>query len=529
MTGKSGAGIPACRSNQRRTVLLADKKVCPTIAIALLLLSATAAGQSREDDYYRLIRFPMQPRIVLESGALEFLPGGKLAVATRRGEIYFADQPLAENPDDANFTLFASGMHEILGLAWREPWLYCVQRGEVTRIKDENGDGRADVFETVCDDWGITGDYHEYAFGSKFDRDGNLWVVLCLTGSFSSEALYRGWCLRIPSDTNPKRERGTDTNPKRERGIGTRAIPTASGIRSPGGIGHNAAGDFFYTENQGPWNGACSLKWLRPGAFLGHPIGNKWYSVAGEVMGEQPTAPNSGSRMMVEAQRIPQLEPPAVYFPYGKMGQSASGIACDLSGGKFGPFSEQLFVGDQTHSTVMRVFLEKVNGHYQGACFPFRAGFGSGSLALQFAPDGSLFVGGTNRGWGSRGSQPYSLDRVVWTGKIPFEIHEMRAKPDGFELTFTQPVDPMAAAGVDSYRLSTYTYIYQQQYGSPEVDGTTPTITKIEVAPDRRSVRLFIDKLQAGHVHELHLDGLRSATGEPLLHSTAYYTLNYIP
>jgi hypothetical protein len=485
--------------------------------LVVLLVACSASAQSIDDDYYKIIRFPMQERLVLEVGALETLPDGKLAVATRRGEIWLLENPLTENLDDLNWKLLASGMHEILGLAWRsdsgkglrDGWLYCVQRPEVTRIKDSNGDGRADTFETVCDDWGITGDYHEYAFGSKFDRDGNLWVALCLTGSFSSDALFRGWCLRVTPDG--------------------KTIPTCSGIRSPGGIGANATGDMFYTDNQGPWNGACSLKWLRPGAFLGHPVGNKWYSAAGGAIGEQPPDPTSGSRMMIEAKRIPQLEPPAVYFPYGKMGQSASGIACDVSGGKFGPFTGQLFVGDQTHSTVMRVFLEKINGHYQGACFPFRAGFGSGSLALQFAPDGSLFVGGTNRGWGSRGSQPYSLDRLIWTGKTPFEIQEMHAKPDGFELTFTQKIDPATAADASSYRLSTYTYIYQQQYGSPEVDGTTPTINKIEVAPDGRTVRLFIDQLQEGHVHELHADGLRSTTGATLLHPVAYYTLNYIP
>jgi hypothetical protein len=495
------------------------------IAAAMIaVLAAPALSQQHpaamEDDYYRLIRFPMNERVVLEPGALEFLPDGKLAIATRRGEIWLLDQPLTDKPEAAELKRFASGLHEVLGLAWRDGWLYCVERGDVTRIKDENGDGRADRYETVADGWGLSGDYHEYAFGSKFDRDRNLWVVLCLTGSFSSEVLYRGWCLRITPDG--------------------KVIPTCSGIRSPGGIGANAAGDMFYSENQGPWNGACSLKWLRPGAFLGHPVGNKWYDppsslldksavIPTDAIGPRPTEPKSGSRMMVEANRIEQLEPPAVYFPYGKMGQSASGIVCDTSGGRFGPFAEQLFVGDQTHSTVMRVFLEKVRGHYQGACFPFRGGLSSGSLSLQFAPDGSLFVGGTSRGWGSRGSQPYSLDRLVWTGKTPFEVQEMHAKSDGFELKFTQPVDPATATDAASYRLSTYTYIYQSQYGSPEVDGTIPRVLKAEVSDDRQTVRLFLDELQVGHVHELHLPGIRSKTGEPLLHPAAYYTLNYVP
>ena len=89
----------------------------------------------------------------------------------------------------------------------------------------------------------------------------------------------------------------------------------------------------------------------------------------------------------------------------------------------------------------MRVFMEKIDGHYQGACFPFREGLASGSLSMQLDPSGALFVGGTNRGWGSRGSKPFALERMNWSGKVPFEVHEMRAKTDGFELTFTQPVD----------------------------------------------------------------------------------------
>jgi hypothetical protein len=176
----------------------------------------------------------------------------------------------------------------------------------------------------------------------------------------------------------------------------------------------------------------------------------------------------------------------------------------------------------------MRVFLEQIDGHYQGACFPFRSGFGSGSLSLKMTDQG-LFVGGTNRGWGSRGGKPYALDRLVWTGAVPFEVHEMRAKPDGFELTFTQAVDPKSAANIASYDLETYTYIYQASYGSPEVDPTKPTMKRAEVASDHRSVRLYVEGLQAGHVHELHLPGIRSADDLPLLHDVGYYTLNYIP
>jgi hypothetical protein len=448
---------------------------------------------------------------VLEGGAIEELPDKRIAVATRRGDIYIVENAFSDPVKDVEFKLFASGLHEVLGLAYRDGSIYATQRCEVTRIKDTNGDGRANLFETVSDGWEINGDYHEYAFGSRFDKDGNIWVVLCLTGSFNSNNKFRGWCVRITPDG--------------------KTIPTCSGIRSPGGIGMNAEGDMFYTDNQGPWNGTCGLKVLKPGSFQGHPGGFRWFDEPGVIaaMGKRPQEPKSGSRIAVEAKKIPEYMPPAIQFPYKKMGQSASGVVSDLSNGKFGVFSKQMFVGDQTHSTVMRCFLEKVGGRYQGACFPFREGFDSGSLGMLSASDGSMFVGSTNRGWGARGGKPFALQRLVWTGKTPFEVHEMRAKPDGFELTFTEPVEASTAQDLKSYELQTYTYIFQSSYGSPEVDQTKPNITKVVVAKDGKSARLYVDKLQEGHVHELHMKGLRSAKGLPLLHSAAYYTLNVIP
>jgi hypothetical protein len=484
---------------------------------ALFALSVSAAAQGKrapkpdpEEEYYKLLRFEPPLGEVLEAGAIEALPDGKVAVGTRRGEVWLIDNAYAPDPKQAKFTRFAHGLHEVLGLARKDGWLYVTQRPDVSRIKDTDGDGKADRFEIVAEGWGISGDYHEYAIGSRFDKDGNIWVTLCLTGSFTSDAKFRGWAGKVTREG--------------------KFVPTTSGVRSPGGVGFNAEGDVFYTDNQGPWNGACGLKHLTVGGFVGHPDGFKWYKdPAAQYLGPAPQVPKSNSRMMTEAKKIPELYPTCVLFPYGKMGQSASGIDCDLSGGKFGPFEKQLFVGDQTHSTVMRVFLEKVNGHYQGACFPFRAGFGSGCVPVRFGQDGSLLVGGTNRGWGSRGTKPFSIERLVWSGKVPFEIHEMRAKPDGFELTFTKPVDPETAGKSESYVLKTYTYIFRAEYGSPEVDHTTPKIAKIDVGKDGKSVRLYVEGLQEGHIHDLTAAGVRSTDGQSLLHKEAYYTLNYIP
>ncbi|MBT5915905.1 MAG: hypothetical protein HOH60_06090 [Opitutae bacterium] len=463
-----------------------------------------------ESDYYPITTIPLPEGEVIEVSGIDILPGNKVAIASRRGDIFVGEDIFGEEPNP-KWTLFARGLHEVLGIAWKDGWLYATQRPEVSRIKDSDGDGRADVFETVADDWGINGNYHEYAFGTRHDKNGDIWVVLCLTGSSGADdkSPFRGWCMRV----TPKGE----------------TIPTGYGIRSPGGIGFNHLGDVFYCDNQGLWNGSSSLKHLRPGGFQGNPVGNKYFALT-DALGSMPPEPETGSRIEVERKRVPDLVPPPVVLPHGKLGNSPAGIECDETGGKFGPFANQLFVSEQTHSKVNRVFLEKVNGFYQGAAFPFLEGFGSGNIVARFASDGSMFTGGTNRGWGSRGKSPFSFQRVNWTGKVPFEVHEMRVKPDGFELTFTREADVKTLADVASYTMETYTYIYQKGYGSPEVDGTVPVISKATPAKDGKSVRLKVDGMVKGHVHELKMPGIRrKGVKQPLLHNVAYYTLNEIP
>ncbi len=481
-----------------------------TLALAALATFGLAAFASdpQESDYYAITTFSTPEQTAMEVSSIELLPGNKLALGTRRGEIWTVTGADTADSSGPKYQRFAEGQHEVMGLAWKDGWLYATNRYELLKMKDNDGDGKADVFATVCDQWGVSGDYHEYAFGSRFDKDGDIWIVLCLTGSFSSEIDFRGWCLRVKPD-------GT-------------MIPTCSGIRSPGGIGFDADGEVYCTDNQGPWHGSCTLQHLIPGTFQGHPGGFKWYDKAPN-MGPRPVEPNTKSRMVTERGRVKELVPPAVYLVHGKIGNSSSFVVCDLSAGKFGPFAKQLFIADQSQSNVARVFLEEVNGIKQGVVFPFLKGFKSGLIGGRMDAEGHLFVGGSDRGWGASGGKPYCFERVNWTGKVPFEIHEMRAKPDGFELTFTEPVDAATAGNPSSYSMREFTYIYQADYGSPEVDDVQAKITRVVVSPDRKSVRLTVAPLTKGHIHELHLDGVKSATGTPVLHPVAYYTLNEIP
>jgi glucose/arabinose dehydrogenase len=486
--------------------------VVACIAFSAGFVGTTVRAEQKVSDYYVLESLPLPEGAVVEVGGLEWLPDGRLAVSTRRGEIWMADGTL-DDVSKIKWKRYAHGLHEVLGLAYnkKDGALYATQRGEITKILDRDGDGEADSFETFCDEWGINGNYHEYAFGSRFDPDGNLWIVLCLTGSGGADknTPWRGWSLRIDSSG--------------------KAEPICSGVRSPGGIGMDHLGRMYYSDNQGLWTGTSCVKYLKPGHFTGNPTGNIWYDLAPNL--ERPEDPKSDSRIHIEAEKIPLFVPPVAQLPHSVLGKSTSGILCDETGGKFGPFGNQLFVYDQSFSNVVRLYVEEVNGVLQSAAFRFmeaEEGFGSGNLVGVFAPDGSMFVGGTNRGWGSRGKKTGAVDRVRWTKKVPFEALTMQAKPDGFELTFTNPIDKASAESLEGYAMEAYTYVYKSGYGSPVVDKSVPKVTGVRVVDDK-TVRVVVDGLVKGHVHTLEMKGLRSKGGLPLLHNTGYYTLNQIP
>jgi hypothetical protein len=301
-----------------------------------------------------------------------------------------------------------------------------------------------------------------------------------------------------------------------------------AGLRSPCGLGANLAGDMFCVDQQGTWIPTTPIYHLREGAFFLNPEGIPSQDL--------PASPLKLSAKVPEKvpypdalHALPEMRPPAVWLPYVKMGRSGTDLAVCNAGGKFGPFDGQMMVAEFTDAKVSRVFLEKVGGEYQGAAFPFLSGFASGIVRLLFAPDGSLMVGMTSRGWSSLGTKSYGLQRVRWNGTTPFAIKAMHAMPDGFELLFTEPVDPATAANPASYSMKNYAYFYSGAYGSDEIQTQPNPITSATVSPDHLRVRLKVDALRELYVHELRCEGVRSATGAPLDHPDAYYTLNRRP
>lgn len=513
------------------------KNIISSIILGTLLsgsFAASAQETPKEEDFFKIMKVATPEGIILEVGGLVSLPNGDLGISTRRGDVFIVENPTSRTP---YFRKFASGMHEVLGLAYKDGAFYCAQRGELTKLVDTNLDGKADVYETVYS-WPLSGHYHEYSFGPKIAPDGSFFVTANVAfGSQEwwrgeSRVPWRGWAMRISEDGKME--------------------PWATGMRSPAGLGF-LNNELFYTDNQGDWMGSGALWKLEKGDFMGHPAGLVWTGMPNSPL--KLTEPYFNSKIdprkvkdangkyikpenIVNEQfktlfdmkkEFPALRLPSVWLPYGILGISNS-EPITIPKGHFGPFEGQILVGDQGMSMLSRVFMEKVNGEYQGASFVFKTGFRSGVLRMSWARDGSLFIGETNRGWGSAGEANEGLERLVWNNKMPFEMKAVRAMPDGFEIEFTQPVDPKSAQDLASYSVESYIYKYQPVYGSPPVNVEKCTVKGVKLSADGLKARIIVDNLRRYYIHTIRLDGIRERDNfYSLVHPTAYYTLNNIP
>ena len=515
------------------STMLAKYFLVTLAAVFYMQAHVIAQESAKEEDFFKINKLRAPEGTIMEVGGLCTMPDGNLAISTRRGDVFIVENPTSTKPF---FRKFASGLHEALGVAYKNGSLYVAQRGELTRLYDSNMDGKADIYETIYS-WPLSGNYHEYSYGPKIAADGSFYVTLNLAfgdawWSGSSFVPWRGWALHIFEDGKME--------------------PWATGLRSPCGISM-IDDQLFYTDNQGDWVGSGSIMPIKKGAFLGNPGGLVWTNLPNSPLQltqqdifskinpriefdtkgkrEKPeNVENEKFKTLFEIKKdVPQLQLPAVWLPHGILGVSNSEIV-KIPKGVFGPFEEQLLVGDQGESKISRVFMETVKGELQGCAWDFRSGFQSGVLRMSWANDGTLFVGETNRGWGSAGDAREGLQRLSWNTLLPFEMKTVKAMPDGFEIEFTKPVDKKKAANLSAYAVESFIYKYQPVYGSPTQNIQKCPVKGVKVSEDGMTVRIIVGGLRKYYIHKITLDGIRELENSfSLVHPTGYYTLNNIP
>ena len=421
-------------------------------------------------------------------GGMDFLSDGRMVISTwdPAGSVYILDNVASGDPSKITTKLIGSGLAEPLGLKVVDDEIYILQKQELTKLIDHDGDEIIDEYQTVSDDWKVSANFHEFAFGLAY-KDGHFYGTLATAieagGASSSPQIQdRGKVVKISKDK------------------GTLEF-VAHGLRTPNGIGIGVDGEIFVADNQGDW---------LPSSKIVHIQKGKWY-------GSHSVDPE-GTADLVETK-------PVVWLPQDEIGNSPSQVSYI----NHGPYKGQMIHGEVTHGGVKRVFVEKVGGEYQGALFRFTQGIEAGINRLCWGPDGALYVGGVGStgNWGHEGGLYYGLQRLEYNKKSTFEMLAVRAKSNGMEIEFTEPLKEGDGWNTEDYSIKRWWYKPTINYGGPKMDETELKVKSATVSDDRKRVFLEFDGLKTDHVFHIRLKNhYISENVHELWTTESWYTMN---
>ncbi|MDB4562872.1 hypothetical protein N9113_04550 [Akkermansiaceae bacterium] len=403
---------------------------------------------------------PQGRKQLFEPLGMDLAPDGSLIVSTRTAGLWKLKNGL--------WAQIAEGLLDALGvIVESESEIIVGQKPELTRLRDEDGDGWMDHYETLSDDFQITANYHEYLHGPAKDASGNYYIQLNLAehpnkgiykanGNWmGAQGGFRGWSLKVTPE-------GKMTS-------------FARGLRSPAGLATGPDGKLYYTENQGEYQGTSKLFLLEEGKFYGHPSG----------LVDLPKMNPSSPEIAWDAVKATK-EKALALMPQSRLANSPGSPVWAPENDQFGPFAGQMFVGDQTLSNLFRI-LPKAN--HEAALIPFAHGFPSGVMRVLFDGKGSLYAGQTGRGWRAKGGKEHALVRISRSeAPIANQLVDVSRTGSHFQLHFSQPLEK--APNLSELRLDSWTYLDSPKYGSPENGKGQVALTGLTLSEDKKSLTL---------------------------------------
>lgn len=456
-------------------------------------------------------------------GGLGMLSDGRLVVARfdaqtlkapsptqePNGELWLLTNPTADDPKDVKGQLIAAGLFEPSGVYVIDDAIYVSQRRELSKFEFDEGSNMWE--KTIVASGWDTNDFHQISAGLP-------WLPGPTEDHPGFFYMSRGAGL------------GKNQNPPNHASVwkidlskpdGENVEVLTGGHRTPNGLGLNTAGDCFVIDNQGGWTPANEINHVQKGKFYGY------------YLRDNPPRANAAPFQPEARDGKTGVTPPAIQLPQDEIGNSPTELLLFPKGHVF---EGQMALGDMRYGGLNRVFLEEVNGVYQGCAMRFTQGLEAGPNRIFFGPDGSLYVGGIGGRhastwyWNNAQGKPTygGLERMTPTGEDVFEIDHMRVTQDGFELSFTKAIDKQTLEDPATYAVKQWTYIPTGRYGGPKIDLHPLQVTEAKASDDGKSVMLTIPGRQKGFVVHIQTDPT-SKDGDTIWSGDVWYTLNQIP
>ncbi len=407
---------------------------------------------SREDLPYVVDTIPIPEETgfdsVMQLTSVGFLDDGTALVATLAGELWTVSG-LTDSLERVRWKRFAAGLHQPIGIHIDSDGIFVMERGQITRVNDLNGDGEADFFESYANNIPGRDKSHTHSFGLVRSADGSFYFA-------NWKDIYR-----------------TDPNGATDY--------FAYGVRNCMGVGTGANGSILFGPQEGTFTPASMVIEVQANEFYGHE-------------GDRPSD---------------TIAPPLCFVPRGI--DNSTGGFLHANDDRWGPINDHtigLSYGYSTHYLVLR---DDATERSQGAVVPLDGDFQSGVMRGAMGPhDGQLYLTGID-GWGDYSVTDGCFQRVRYTGQpfrkpIGFRVHS-----NGLRIDFPVELDAASSTKTRNFFVQQWNYEYSKQYGSPEYSKKIPhslghdtlAVRSVRLLNSGRSLFVEIPEIEA--VMQMHV------------------------
>ena len=417
------------------------------------------------------------------TSGVDFFDNGDAAVCTVHGDVWRVSG-IDDNLEEVKWKRYATGLHQPLGLKAVDNRVHVLERDQITRLHDLNGDDEADFYENFNNDAISGGGGHSFTTCLETDPEGNFWFIKC--GESTPQG---GSVMRVAKD-------------------GSKLEVIATGFRNPNGLGVSPKGVVTAADQQGTWVPETRLDVVQKGGFYGYM-----------PMHKRDIAPTD-------------YDPPLMWIP--RPVDNSAGGQTWVPKGAWGPLSEQMLHLSYGRCKFMAILRDETNSGMNGAAIQLPGRFLSGVMRARFNPkDGNLYLTGL-KGWQTAAIHDGCLQRVRHTGEklhLPsaFSVHQ-----NGVKITFSQPLDKELAEDVESYAVEQWNYKWTKNYGSPDFKPSNMDERgrdKIEVKSAKLQadgMSLFLALGGVDPVHAMAIDYNLEADDGELVRGALYVTVNRV-
>lgn len=428
--------------------------------------------EAYEVDVFQLPQVnPWRSRMRLSG--IEFIKDGEEAlICTIDGEVYRLEGIL-QKKGNIKWHRIATGLFQPLGIKYHKGDIYVGCRDQIAILRDLNGDGEMDFYESFNSDHQVTEHFHEFAMGLQVDSEDNFYYAKSARHARKSLIPRHGTLIKVSPD-------------------GLKSEILAKGFRAANGICLNPDGSFYVTDQEGHWNPMNRINRVTEGGFYGN------------MFGYNPPVDSSNAAM---------IQP--MFWVDSKYDRSPSELVW-VDGDRWGPLNGALLNMSYGYGKIYVVMPETIgNGEEQGGMVELPVPrFPTGLMRARFNPKDGQFYGCGMSAWAtSQMIQVGGLYRVRYTGKQLNLPLELSARENGMQLTFSDPLNALVATDTANWTVNTWDLKRTRRYGSDRYNTKTLTIEKVTLGSDGKKILLEIPEIKTTWVMEILYD-LESKKGK---------------